>query len=459
MRSSVGQEAHRIGNPNAAKGVAEMTPRMINVEIYYALTALCGATLLIMLDKWRRRRGRKDLNFVWLYISLLSWAAASGLQLLNLAYPLDNVGFSSAMLIYFLSPISTVLFSLTAFRLIRIKELFPGPDVEYWPKVYVCTVALISAAAWLLQWFGHPGVASFLDAGASSLAVIALGMGLIYTFNKSGHQLLVGLTGIVFLLFVARQFYVAFEGPPSAGWLVIVFLADYTMLVMLLVALAMSWGRVEVLGGRFTHISSSVNVAVMVIDLRGSTRWTIRAAERDFRHVKTFIDDLRAWVMCAVEASGLGRPHYVKYVGDGWVLVWEIPDVSRVDSVNAGVKLAHYLSSHYHQWIKKNKNKFWCGGPDGIGIGFDVGPALRLILDDSSEDYLGYPMSLAAKMQHQARPCGVVIQAKSWELLNGLRGRFPRQAVMKFGAEEVPIRMTDDVRAIDATDGDERQEN
>lgn len=120
--------------------------------------------------------------------------------------------------------------------------------------------------------------------------------------------------------------------------------------------------------------------------------------------------------------------------------------MSTVESVNAGARLAYGLSSHYHVWVKKNRHRFFWGTPEGIGVGFDIGPALRLTFENGTDDYLGEPMSLAAKMQDLARPLGgAVIQAKAWGLLNGLKVKYPQKGILKVGDTQVLVRMTDGV--------------
>ncbi len=423
-----------------------MNPTMIHIEAPYIVTTLCGAVILMIIDKWLRRKAARDPSIVWLYVSLLSWSAASGLQLLTLKLPTEYLKLAPSQLLYIISPVSTVLLALTAFRLTRVRELFQAPEVRHWPRTFVITVSLISAAAWFLMWGGWTKEAKFIDASASALTLIALGLGLMYSFHKFGHQLLVGLTGITYLICVAGQFYMAFSGSPKDGWIIAVFLVDYTMLTMLFIALAVAWGLMDTSRARPVGISANVNVAVIFVDLRSSTQWAIRIAEKDFHYVKIFIDGLREWCLSFAESSALGRPRIVKFLGDGFLLVWEIQDISTVDSANAGARLAYALSTHYQPWVRKNKHKFFWGAPEGIGVGFDVGPALRLTFENGAEDYLGAPMSLATKMQNLARPCGgVVMQEKAWGLLNGLRGKFPHHGVLKFGDAEVPIRMTEDV--------------
>ena len=421
-----------------------MKPMMIHVEAPYIITTLCGAVILMILDKWLRRKAVKDPGMAWLYVSLLSLATASGLQLIGWEIPEVYLMFPASQLLYIISPVSTILYTMTAFRLSRVKELFRAPEVRHWPRTCVIVVSLISAFAWFLLVSGWTREAKFIDAIASSLALIALGLGLMYSFHKYGHQLLVGLTGITYLICIASQFYMAFAGPPEEGWIIAVFLVDYTMLIMLFIAMAAAWGLSDTSRARPIGISANVDVAVIFIDLRSSTQWAIGVAEKDFHYVRIFIDGMREWALSLAEASALGTPRLVKFLGDGYLMVWEIQGVSTVESANAGARLAYALSTHYHAWVRKNRTRFFWGTPEGIGVGFDVGPALRLTFENGTDDYLGAPMSLAAKMQNLARPNGgAVIQTKAWSLLNGLRLKFPHQGVLKVGNTDVPVRMTD----------------
>lgn len=94
-------------------------------------------------------------------------------------------------------------------------------------------------------------------------------------------------------------------------------------------------------------------------------------------------------------------------------------------------------------WVRRKSKVFPWGVPIGLGIGVDTGPAIRMTFENGSHDYLGAPLSYAAKMQHLARPRGgVVIQEKVACLLNGFRSRFPLKDVLKVGDGEICVRMT-----------------
>jgi len=182
------------------------------------------------------------------------------------------------------------------------------------------------------------------------------------------------------------------------------------------------------------------------VDLRGSTHWANSVVEKDFGYVKIFMDKFIQWVLQNARASTLGSPNYAKFLGDGILLIWEIPETKIVDGINSGVKFGCSLRKQYPRWVKKNARKFTWGVPIGIGVGVDVGTAIRLTFENGSNDYIGVPISFASKMQHYARPKGgVVVQERLYPHLNGKRSDFTRQGVMKIGDCEVNIRITKDV--------------
>lgn len=410
------------------------------IAIPFLIQSLCGGVILLALDNWLRRKAVKDSNLNWLGISLLSWAAARVIQLVVGKF---GITFPSDILLYLFSPVSSILFAMTAFRLTPVRELFRTPESQPWARIVVITVAFVSALAgisWLLnlEQFGK-----YLDAIASSLALITLGLAHLYSFHRYGHQFLVWLTGMTFLGSIASQFYIASFGFPTDNKLATLYLANSTLMIMLFIALAVAWGLSDTSRLKTVGISANVNVVALFFDLRGSTQWANEVVEKDFHHVRTFLDELREWAWGQASASALGRPTFVKFLGDGFMFVWEVPDASVTESANAGVRLGYFLYKHYLPWVKRKSRVFPWGVPIGLGVGVDTGPAIRLTFENGSHDYLGAPLSYAAKMQHLARPRGgVVIQEKVLSLLNGLRVKFPLKGVMKLGEGSVYVRMT-----------------
>jgi class 3 adenylate cyclase len=410
------------------------------IAIPFLIQSLCGGIVLLALDQWLRHKAIKGSSLKWLGISLLSWAAARVLELsssgLGMAFPSD-------LLLYLFSPVSSILFTMTAFRLTPVQQLFHTKEARPWARIVIITVIIVSAIACILLLLKQEQVGKYLDAIASSLALITLGLALIYSFHRYGHQFLVWLTGMTFLGSIARQFYIASFGFATDNNLAPFHLANCTLMIMLFIALAVAWGLSDTSRLKTVGISANVNVVAVFFDLRGSTQWANEVVEKDFHHVRTFIDELREWAWNQAAVSPLGQPTFVKFLGDGFMLIWEVPDASVSESVNAGVRLGYFLHKHYTPWVRRKSKVFPWGVPIGLGVGVDTGPAIRLTFENGSHDYLGAPLSNAAKMQHLARPRGgVVIQEKVACLLNGFRSKFPLKDVLKIGDGEICVRMT-----------------
>jgi class 3 adenylate cyclase len=199
--------------------------------------------------------------------------------------------------------------------------------------------------------------------------------------------------------------------------------------------------RLRLVGG-----APNVHVIAMVFDLCGAMEWATEVAEKDPHYVKTFIDELHEWIWNYASASSLGRPTLTKFLGDGLLFVWEVPTTSAAESATSSVRLGYLLHKHYMSWVKRKANTLHQGTPVGIGIGIDTGSALRLTLDNGYTDYLGAPISYAAKLQDLAQPDGgLVIRTNVWMLLDdNLRSKFLKGGVMKLGDRNISVRMIED---------------
>lgn len=409
----------------------------------YFVINISGATILIFLDIWLRRRAVKDPSLVWLYLSLLSWAIPKIPAVFGLRWPEHIFSIPPEEYKYAFSIVSSVLFTLTAFKLSRVRD---QADIQQWRVPVVLTVVTLSVIAWVLLLLHYGLSARLTDAFASSIAGFALGLGLAYSFHKYDNLLLAWLTGITFTLFIARQFFIAFEGTPRSGPRVPFYFWNTTMVTMLFVTLAMAWALSDASRLRTIGISESENIVALFFDLRGSTRWANAVAKIDLNFVRTFIDELRQRAWSRASETPLGRPNVVKFLGDGFMYVWKVPNNSVGDSFNAVVKIADDLNSGYQSWRQEGNFKRM-ETPVGIGFGVDTGPARRLTFENGSDDYLGEPVNIAAKMQDLARPRGgIVIQADMYKFLeDDLRSKFSKTAVMKLGDQEISVRMTEEI--------------
>jgi class 3 adenylate cyclase len=313
-------------------------------------------------------------------------------------------------------------------------------------RISVVTVSVLSGVGLILLFTPYAETGQMMDAVASCIAGVAMGWGLYYSFCEYGHKYLGRLTALTFAVFDGRQIYLALCDSPKDLVLSSLFLANSAFVIMLFIALAVAWALSDAARLKSVTGEPEVQVVTMFFDLRGSTQWAHKTAGKDFSYVKDFINELREWALEQVSAPPQGRPNLIKFLGDGFMFVWEVPRPLLKDTSNAIIKLADNMCTNYQQWINEDsfKQQFPWGVPVGIGLGVDVGPAIRFTFENGTDDYLGAPLNIAAKMQNLARPHGGgVIQVKVWKILNdNLRGKFPEEGMLKLGDEGVSVRGT-----------------
>jgi class 3 adenylate cyclase len=440
-----------------------VTPKSILIP--YFVTMFCGALILILLDAWLRFRGVKDRSLIWLYLTLLSWAAAKipvligwsvppivlpqlfGRQSQLKAIPPDQVK-------YLFSIVSSLCFTWAAFQLSRVRDLFETDEqFKSYRRIIVWWVVLpISLVSLALQFFpGYEKAANVTDAIASLVACLVFLIGLTYSFHRYNNRFFIVYTWATIPPFVYRQFYIALNHTPRAGMAVPLSLLNTTMLVMLFIALAVAWALSDTARLKTVKISPKVYIVAMFFDLRGSTQWAEVEMDRDFDCIKDFIEELREWVLSETLSLPQGCPTFVKFLGDGFMYIWEIQRGAMTKNANTVIELACDLSAKYPSWVKEIKSVSPWKPPDGIGFGVDVSNAIRMTFENGSDDYLGSPVSLASKMQNMARPRGVVIKEKTWDILDEkLRDRFPNAGVMRIGDQEIHIRAIKEVKLPEA---------
>lgn len=108
-----------------------------------------------------------------------------------------------------------------------------------------------------------------------------------------------------------------------------------------------------------------------------------------------------------------------KFLGDGFVLVWE---ASAEVSLHTCLAMALDAAFHLHKkyWFLASEGKATV--PPGYGVGIAVGEAVLLqpetFLKELNEvDFVGYPLNCAARLQTLAGPYGTVLSAAAVELV------------------------------------------
>ncbi len=406
-------------NPNTAVIVAAIA----------ATQMLCGAVILLLLHLWLRQRDVKDRSLLWLCISLLSWAIIHASKLLSGPWKISNADAIS----YTLSPVSSILFTMTAFQLARVRELFQNKDRKHWPRSMVASVVAASLVEWILLFF-YPPAAKVIDATTSSLALIILGIGLMYSFYIYNNQYLAALTGVTFLYQIAKQFLLALQ--TASGARAIFDSASSTITTMLFIALAVAWGLSDTSRLRFVGGSSNVNVVAIFFDLRGSSQWAKQVtAKRSASQVGLFMDSLREWARNQALSFPDNRPDFIKFLGDGFLFVWEVSDRKLLwERAGIEVRLAYKIYSEYADWLKTEDWEQELGSvPPALGIGVDAGHVIRITYENGANDYIGAAVNNAAKLQDLARPNGgVVVLNSTWQQCSNCSGSLTQTLEDKF---------------------------
>ena len=435
-------------------------PPQLTASYILFVVSFCGALILAAFALWLRRRGVKDSSLVWIGLSLFSWAVSHAVGMLSEDWLRRKVGIERTQIGYFLSPVSSLLFTKTAFRLARVRELFRHADMKIWPSAALAFVGVLSLIALFLialplilsqhtmiNSAKIAGAGRTIDAIASCASLTILGAAMTYSFYKYGNLLLAGLTVITITSFNALQFIEAAKIMGEEN-LAALKLPVLVMMIMLFTALAVAWSLSDTSRLKTVGAPANINVIAMFFDLRGSTKWAAEALQGDLCYVGAFINELHTWAWKEATNLPCGRPNVIKFLGDGFMFVWEASrDQTPACQAARVAKLGCNLVQQYPSWAAQNP-ELWRGVPSALGVGVDVGPAMRLTFENGSEDYIGAPLNMAAKMQDLARPCGgVVVRADIWNGFDPeLRAFFPtRGNASRIMSEQIIVYATEEV--------------
>lgn len=156
-----------------------------------------------------------------------------------------------------------------------------------------------------------------------------------------------------------------------------------------------------------------VNVVALFCDLRGFSNWceTVDVAE-----VESL---MRSQFERVIQICNDHHHDFHKFLGDGFVLVWE---VSEEVSIHTCLARALDAAFHLHKkyWFLASESEGTV--PPGYGVGIAVGEAVLLqpetFLKELNEvDFVGYPLNCAARLQTLAGPYGTVMSAAAVDLV------------------------------------------
>ncbi len=156
-----------------------------------------------------------------------------------------------------------------------------------------------------------------------------------------------------------------------------------------------------------------VNVVALFCDLRGFSSWCETVGVEQVESL------MRTQFERVIQICNDHHHDFHKFLGDGFLLVWE-----QSDEVSLHTCLAMALDAAFHL-----HKKYWFlandGGldlPPGYGVGIAVGEAVLLqpetFLEEMNEvDFVGYPLNCAARLQTLAGAYGTVVSAAAVDLV------------------------------------------
>lgn len=120
---------------------------------------------------------------------------------------------------------------------------------------------------------------------------------------------------------------------------------------------------------------------------------------------------MKAQIERVIQICNDHHHHFHKFLGDGFVLIWEADNTLTIDDC-----LRHALDAAFHL-----HKKYWYLSmdvsyptPSGYGIGISLGEAVRIqpetcLIEMNEVDFVGYPLNCAARMQALAAGYGTVM--------------------------------------------------
>ncbi len=150
------------------------------------------------------------------------------------------------------------------------------------------------------------------------------------------------------------------------------------------------------------------NVVIAYADLRGFAPWSLNATPEQVTRVIEVVYDR------VIQLSFFYKHTFHKFLGDGFLLIWEAKDHSSL-----GEALHWALSAsfeiHKRYWYIARQLSF--PSPLGFGIGISCGQVIRIdpetfIPEMNEPDFVGYPMNSGSRLQKLAGPYGTVIDSK-----------------------------------------------
>jgi class 3 adenylate cyclase len=186
--------------------------------------------------------------------------------------------------------------------------------------------------------------------------------------------------------------------------------------------------------GDSTLAGRRVDVIALFCDLRGFSNWCETV---DITQVEQL---MRSQFERVIQICNDHHHDFHKFLGDGFVLVWEASEETPISTCLArAVDAAFHLHKKYWFLSAETEGEV----PPGYGIGIAVGEAVLLqpktfIAELNEIDFVGYPLNCAARLQTLAGAYGTVLSAAAVDMMKSDNGALLYEAVPAFHRLLVP---------------------
>jgi len=170
------------------------------------------------------------------------------------------------------------------------------------------------------------------------------------------------------------------------------------------------------------------DVVALFSDIRGFSNWC------ETQSLDNVADLMTIQFERVIQICNDHHHSFHKFLGDGFVLLWEPDEDLTLDHC-----LAHALDAAFHL-----HKKYWYlskdlayPAPSGYGVGIAVGQAIRIqpetFLREMNEvDFVGYPLNCAARIQTLASGYGTVVCSATARMLERSPDQFLHPSVPGF---------------------------
>jgi class 3 adenylate cyclase len=166
-----------------------------------------------------------------------------------------------------------------------------------------------------------------------------------------------------------------------------------------------------------------LEVVTVYADLRNFAQWSLNSSSDEITRVVEVIYER------VIQLAFFYRHTFHKFLGDGFVLIWEVRDHgSFMETLHWALAASFEIHKRYYYIAERLRFP----SPLGFGIGVACGQVVRIdpetfVPELNESDFVGYPMNSGSRLQKLAGPYGTVLDAAGVKLAEQNPDRVLRQ--------------------------------